>query len=80
MRPVVFVKETELTFSLTVRRAMWDVWVCAICAEDELRSVLWDVGSYVVDYPWKGGDSDSEDEKRKRRRRVVSGEEGSDDP
>ena len=42
--------------------------------------MLWDVGTYTVDYPWKGDDSDSEDEKRKKRRKRDHGIEDEDDP
>lgn len=42
--------------------------------------MLWDVGTYIVDYPWKGDDSDSEDEKRKKRRKRDHGIEDEDDP
>jgi hypothetical protein len=42
--------------------------------------VLWDVGTYTIDYPWKGDDSDSEDEKRKKRRKRDHGVEEEDDP
>jgi len=44
------------------------------------QAVLWDVGTYTIDYPWKGDDSDSEDEKRKKRRRRDHGVEEEDDP
>jgi len=45
----------------------------------QLTVVLWDIGTYTVEYPWKGDDSDSEDEKRKKRRRA-GGDEDTDDP
>jgi hypothetical protein len=60
-------------------RTVWDSLVVTLWLLLGLTTVLWDIGNYTVDYPWKGDDSDSEDEKRKKRRRG-GGDEGSDDP